>query len=394
MKYRMGVFLFLAIIAGSAAFMIGANLAESDQETRASRVIEHAEAALGITPVPNGALCPAEPPYSAVSWEQFKTQPPMEEGLGYGFFDDDLGGAVRIGYETYRIAPETSYSMRIRAVYVAKPERVAASMRVVVLLDEIQIPAFSEAPYVYKDLVLKRGEEAILNWQLPPLEAGIHDLVVLFLPNGEVENESQVGIVPAPAARLTFVVGGAVGSERQEYLALTPTKLNYGNLMDYLTGRVFGDSLMNRVLNTPHAGLSMNVQTGAELSSYWALPDLYLEVEREIKFNVAAGYDVVLGLSEHGITEQAQPMTLLFLLDGVQVPYSEEQRAFYGLASPENNYSLIPVTLDGGDRRGHSILNVIRINYPRFPVCWLFGSSDGAFFNVFVTTGRYGVEFK
>lgn len=373
--------------------MIGTNLAQSDHETRASRVIEHAEAALGITPVPNGALCPAEPPYSTVSWEQFKTQPPMEEGLGYGFFDDDLGGAVRIGYETYRIAPETSYSMRIRAVYLAKPERDAASMRVVVLLDEIQIPAFSEAPYVYKDLVLKRGEEAILNWQLPPLEAGIHDLVVLFLPNGAVENESQVGLVPAPAARLTFVVGDAISSARQEYLALTPTKLNYGNLMDYLNGRVFGDSLINRVLNAPHSGLGMNVQTGLELYD-WVWPDLYLEVEREIKFNVAAGYDVVLGLSEHGITEQAQPMTLLFLLDGVQVPYSEEAAVFYGLASPENNYSLIPVMLDGGERSGRSILNVIRINYPRFPMCWLFGSSDGALFNVFVTTGRYGVEFK
>lgn len=394
MKYRMGVFLFLAIIAGSAAFMIGANLAQSDQETRASRVIEHAEAALGITPVPGGALCPAEIPYSALSWEQFKAEPPMEEGLGYGFFDDDLGGAVRIGYETYRIAPETSYSMRIRAVYVAKPERDAALMRVVVLLDEIQIPAFSEAPYVYQDLVLKPGEDASLNWQLPPLEVGIHDLVVLFLPNGAVENETQVGIVPTPVARLTFVVGDDVGSDRQEYLALTPTKLNYGNLMDYLTGRVFGDSLINRILYTPHAGLGMNVQTGAELLVNWAFPDLYLEAERELQFNVAAGYDVVLGLAEHGITEQAQPMTLLFFLDGVQVPYSEEQSAFYGLMSPENNYSLIPVTIDGGERQGRSVLNVIRINYPRFPVCWLFGSGDGAFFNVFVTTGRYGVEFK
>lgn len=330
--------------------------------------LEISESTLGVTPQPSGNLCQPVPNDHPWPDDPF-ADAPINKGLGWQMSQYDMPSAVIIGNLTYQVDANTPMVATFHLAYHPGNEG-EVTLRYFVILDEQQIPAFEEKPFLYRDVTLQPGDQATLDLQIPPLEEGIHDLIVFGVVESALDNG---GIVHYFTDRRTLVVGDAPAMPVLDYQVLVADATKSGD-----------ENFFNLSL---HSDRSMHV---------WVWPEVYKPVDDTLEFFAGVGYmESVNRLAALGITPQASPFALLAFLDSQQIALSEQGPVFYGLLSPNILYSFIPFSIPIAHDPGLSDLLVFRVDYPRVPMCWLWeGINNGYMFDFKGYISRVGVEFK
>jgi len=328
----------------------------------------NSEALLGITPQPNGDLCSFDPMWSDPSaWEDMIANPPTAAGIGYSMSDTDMPGTRLIGADTVRIEPNSPTTGTFHVFYAAaEDEPSSVKIRYILLIDEQQV--LIDGQQLYAEVTLKSGQEALLAIAIPPFAPGIHDLIIIALVADELNAYGEIRTLPY---RMSFVAGETFPPVEQTYQRLQPAVTKSQDLSYFTLG-----------VHTDESQLS------------WVYPDIYKQVEGSLDFFISAGYMENEGrMRERGIT--AQPMTTAFvgLLEGQQIALSDGSDAFYAEISPDNTYSFIPISVDATGYTGKQELTILRIDYPRIPMCWVLGGGENYAFSNYISGKQYGVDF-
>ena len=328
----------------------------------------NSEALLGITPQPDGALCSFDPMWREPSaWEDMIANPPTAAGIGHSMIDIDMPGTLLIGASTVRIEPNSPTTGTFHMFYAAaEAEPSSIKIRYILLIDEQQ--ALIDGQQLYAEVTLDSGREASLAIAIPPFAPGIHDLIIIALVANELNAYGETLTI---ATRISFVAGETFPPVEQIYQRLQPAVTK----------------------SQDSSFFTLGVHTD-ESQLLWAAPDIYKQVEESLDFFISAGYMENEGrMRERGIT--AQPMTTAFvgLLDGQQIALSDDSEAFYAEITTDNTYSFIPVSIDATGYTGKQELTILRIDYPRIPMCWLQGGGENYAFSNYVFAKRHGVDF-
>ncbi len=333
-------------------------------------IIEHSPASLGIAPQPDGSFCPP-PKLPPMSINEFLSDPPIATGMGYGMMPEHISGVeANLGYFTYQINADVPTTATFH-LYLLPETGYSVNLRYYVFLDEQQISAFDNETGIYYDITMNPGDRTSFEFHLPPLSPGIHEFIVLGESREELYPSGSVITFPF---RVTLVVGDNPTFPTQAYNLLEP------------------DSRRN-FLNPGYINLSLSTERAL---TAWADGDVYKTVRDKLDFYAIGGYMENVGrLSEHGIEPQNSPFAIIALIDGEQVPITPSgDNVLYVAATPDNKYSYIPLTITSMGRQGESELLVLRINYPRFPKCWIWDNLEGYVFDDSVYSVRFGINFE
>lgn len=334
--------------------------------------IEHSESVLGITPQADGALCIFYPDlFSEMNPQEILTETaPIPTGLGWGMGKKDLSTAVQLGRQTYRVEPDISLSGKLH-LYSGKGNEQEIKMRYILLLNEHQIAAFDHEPQIYQELTLLPNEYTTLEFALLPLSNGVHEAILIGIVQEEM---SPDGFVNSFNYRLTLIAGEYQAAS-QTYHLLEPSATKSGD-----------ESFFNLNVHADESRID------------WGHPNPYREVDETIKFYASLGYmESKANLQKHSITPRNSPFALVAFLDGEQVPIQDDSLVFYGALTPDTLYSLLPISLDSSDQLGKRELIIVRINYPRIPMCWTRQDMvvpGGVYFDDLVYVKRVGVDVK
>jgi len=320
------------------------------------------------TPQPNESLCQIDFLTSDnLSWVDIFGNPPTTTGLGYGMMAGDLSGATTIGFNTYQIIPDTPTRGTFHLFYLPG-NTDAIDLRYFVILNEQQIPAFEIDQDVYYDITLQPGEQTSIDLYLPPLSESIHDLIVLGIAQQKLNPSGDV--IPL-VYRVTLVAGDNPPLAEQEYQLLEPDA--------------------RKSADQGFFNLSLHSDRSQEL---WVSPEIYKNVQNTLDFYASVGYmESKERLAERDISPQLSPFAILAFLDSQQIAIASESNAFYGAVTPDTLYSFIPISIKTSYNEGRRDLLVLRVNYPRIPMCWLRGEQEGYQFDNGVYARRVGVEF-
>ncbi len=253
--------------------------------------------------------------------------------------------------------------------YPSTPENNhPVNLRYMVIFNEQQTAVFDDESDLYHDLTLQPGEEATLSLHLPPLHSGIYDLIVLGIVNEVVNNYGDVVWLPY---RATLIAGENAPASKQTYHLLQPA-----------------------AYKSPANGFYRFSLHSDQSQHVWVWPEVYKKAHDTLDFFISAGYvESSEELTQYGISPQPSPFAILAFLDSKQVTLTADTDPFYGIVTPDNLYSYIPISLRTSNYHGKRDLLVLRVNYPRILMCWLKGDREGYQFDSNVYTMRVGVEF-
>ena len=306
---------------------------------------------LQVTPQPNGTVCLG---IEIPSWDQVKRD--FTYGLLGGILPDDISEIREIGNGTFSVDANKPQTLNLRLWYPEGNDR-SATLRMFVLLDERQINDVFTHERGYNDVILDKGSDITIPLKIPPLAAGVHDLIAIAVPYLEDYPVSE-GIVklvywritifanpsPLPFRKLSFLSLPAEGSIKKDdpliYLALTIKK----------------DKLV-----------------------VWNWPDPWLDIDANnpIEFFTLAGHGYVDNLDAPPLEElKASFFSLLFFIDYQQIEIAPNQMAIYGKVDKGTAYTRIPVTIHPLPEGKHHML-VLRIDSPGVPMCILKGDPKG-----------------
>lgn len=369
MKIRLITVMILAGIL-ITVFATNANRLLGTATSTTPQPVTHAntEDLLGVTPQPDGRLCPDYPMLEDTStFEEFIAEPPTASGFGYSVNYDEIPELTQIGVNTYQIEADTDFTGMLDVYYGAGPsDPQEVDVRYILLINGQQYPLRDDK--LYEDITLLAGQPTTLPIAIPPLESGTHDIIVIGLVNWVLNATGDQQIL---AHRSTLIVG-------DEYL---PSERTYHRLQPAVT----------KSENPGFFTLRLHTQ---ESLLIWVYPDIYKQVEGTLDFFISAGYmEGETRLRDAGITPQ--PMTTAFvgIIDGQQVPLSTEGDTFYIEITPDNTYSFIPVSIDSSGYSGQQELTILRIDHPQIPQCWLYGTGFSYSFSFSVSSSRVGVDF-
>jgi len=239
-------------------------------------------------------------------------------------------------------------------------------MRYIALLNEIQLD-ISEDIYIHKEIKLLQGEDTSLDISLPPLDAGIYDLLIIGIQQQplDVDNFSH-----PYGMRITLVAGDDPIPATQDFTMLQPHPASRWE---------------RGVFNL---GLHLD-----ETQLVWAYPNVHASLSALSPYYISVGY----GENTDRLREsQIEPVSSFFavtaFLNGRQVPIKPDIPVFYGAVEPGTAYSFIPALVPEDLPPGRSELLVIRINYPRIPMCWLTDNGTGYYFDPGPYARRGGIE--
>jgi|GEM_PF-2198685 len=323
------------------------------------------DAAIPVTPQPDGQLC----------WSYTEAQLPNEETFE-GFIDEiGMGNGIYTNYElvsptigllgfgVYSSPDGGDISLKLQ---VYSPEERTQYIRYLLLINEKQFPIMLDGvETLFLDAVLEPQQLLSYSISLPILEAGTHDIVLLTLPDVQSPPDST-GRLGISSHRLTLVVG-------------QPTP----NLLDYQRPQAASNDSME--------GGQLTLIIGEALTQ-WSYPEPkhVLASGQPLEFNVLAGYSGKTVADQNLPDPEISHFALLTFLDFVQVPIADNADVFYIEVDRDNNYSRIPIRLDLTGINveiDHEVL-VVRIDYPRIPMCILQGPMDGYFLNYEATYNR------
>ncbi len=336
-----------AVMAGLTLMGVGLAVMTAHAQTTTlthDDIVAQFQTAFDYTLTPD-TLCPPLR-FPPLTWDEVQAAgSPLARGIGHFIGTNDISDAVMLGEDTYQVPANQALTVTLHGMYAdTSPGAEAASMRYVTLLNQQQINAFPDEAAILDVTVSPNSSEDIVL-TLPPLEPGLHDLIIIGRLQESLSNYGDVNTFPH---YLTLIAGDTVTLPRQTYTQLT------------------ADQEENR--RESFFALSLHTERS---NFIWVWPDVYRSVEPVFDLFVSAGNLDNLALLPERNPQLTGTFALVGFLNDEQVALSDEQAVLLFAAEPQNVLSYIPVTVDAGDIRGQAELQIIRINYPGIPRCWL-----------------------
>jgi len=306
---------------------------------------------LQVTPQPNGAEClDIEIP----SWDQVKRD--FTYGLLGSIYSDNISEIREIGSGTFSVDANKPQTFNLRLWYPEGNQR-PATLRMFVLFDERQLKDVFANSGLYDDVVLDRGSDTTIPLKIPPLAAGVHDLIVIAVPYPE-DYPIPEGIVKLVYWRITIFANPSPSPFRKLSFVSLPAE---GSIKK----------------NDPLLYLELTIKKDKLVVWNWPDPWLDIDANNPIEFFTLAGHSYVDNLDAPPLEElKASFFSLLLFIDYQQIEIAPNQMAIYGKVDKDTAYTRIPLTINPLPEGRHYML-VLRIDSPGVPMCILRGDSQG-----------------
>lgn len=286
-------------------------------------------------------------------------------------------GAI-IGISTYEIPAQKNITLTFSYDYVGNEsnDNPPLSTRFLLLIDEqLTATSFNGTFLPYYDFTLHPGEKGAILVDVPPLQPGIHDVLLVQVENVDKEPRGTE-ITLQSANHLTLVAGGENSILPRPYTRLKADKRFWFRSPD--------DSGW-------HLVLSLDPQQLLD----WGAPDTILRLPpaTAVDFYMYAGYlhSYTEGYKNEPLARE-QPFALVMLVDYQQVAISTETPIIYGIVTPSNEYSRLPVHLLPPQTPGLHQVVVLRVTYPGFPLCLLANTIRTYSYDVYLN--RVGIDIE
>ncbi len=308
---------------------------------------------LQISSKTNDEMCAKISPEELDDWENIKQN--FTSGLVVGFLPEDLSTPHQIANETYWVNSNEQLLFDWRFWYPEGNEK-PATLRLFVLLDERQLENALPESGLYNDINLERGDDLSTKVIIPPLESGIHDLIVIGIPYPQ--NDPDVyGITIVVYKRITLIA---------EPISSPFRKIDFVSLP--AEGSIKKDEpLLALELTLKHDGIDI-----------WNWPDAWLSVNRDISttFYALASHEYVTNLDAPSMEElETSFFAILLFVDYQQIEVAPNHLAFYGKVDKDTAYARIPLEIPPLPEGKHRIF-VLRIDTPGVPYCILRGDAE------------------
>lgn len=312
------------------------------------------------TPSPDQNLCwdydLVEPP--SETFEQFIASVGQSRGVYTDFAPE--GTDIRyLGNTTYGVEAGQSIELRLQLfTQEAEPQ----SIRYVLFHNESQLtlPVNGQLQSTI-DAHLVPNEIQTYVLTLPELKEGIHDLVLIGI-QGFDQPPQATGTTSVFSFRRTLIAGHEAG------LSYEDNEIKYALLEAEEKMQNSGNSIL--------LGLTLSADTLVQWS--YPEPKATFTADDPISINVLAGYSAAFFDASTGLQPlPSSRFALIALLDYQQVPLNSGNDVFYGEVLENTHFARVPITLDNPNQAGEHDLVMVRINYPRVPLCVLSGPPDG-----------------
>ncbi|HEX2907550.1 MAG TPA: hypothetical protein VHO69_11850 [Phototrophicaceae bacterium] len=328
---------------------------------------------------PNGTLCPKTP---------FDILYPMPPEI-YGYTLDYGAWTYMLPEAAYFISADVfgwDVGVPLRLHYIVEyiggmtqnPDE-DLPIRFYLLIDEEFIPLEGKGQ-LYRDVVLPFRQQEILTFELPGLETGVHDVILLGIGNYErlPDKYGDIASMEPFDYRMTLVVGNpAIPIEDQRKYTLLPGGL---------AGKEDHTIREEQGIRAPLM-LSLN-----DASWLWNQPEptLQLTPNETFTFNIQAG--PTAHYTDWSFTEKSYPekrrFAIIMLEDYMPVQLGADTLAFYGEMSLDSVFVQFPVTRSAPPAGRRDII-VLRIDEPGTLLCHMVDPVQRG-----LETRRVAVEVK
>ena len=309
---------------------------------------------LQVTPQSRGALCLDISARKEPSWEDAKRE--TESGLFTAIYPADPAQSREIGDSTFSVDAYKPQTINLRLWYPKGNERSSLSLRMFLLLDDKQLSgAIGEEPYY--DVELQKGSETTIQFRIPPLEPGNHDVIAVAISYPQ-DYPNPEGTVVVIAWRMTFIVPPA---------SSTFKKISFESFPAEALISAGGPKLVLELMRKQDKFVVWN----------WPNPWLDIDANSSIEFFALAAHEYVDNLDAPSLEKlKASFFSLLFFIDYQQIEIAPDETAIYGKVGKDTAYTRIPITIKSPPAGKHDLL-VLRIDSPGVPICILKGDSHG-----------------
>jgi hypothetical protein len=309
---------------------------------------------LQIAPKIGGDLCAEISPQELDTGEGIRQD--FTYGLAVGFLPNDLSTPHKIAYDTYWVNANEQLLFNWIFWY-PEGNKEPANLRLFVLLDEHQLNNALPQPGIYNDINLEKGDDKSVKVTIPPLSAGIHDVIVVGVPYPQ-NDPDEYGSVILVYRQITLIAEPASSPFRK---------------IDFISLPAEGS--MKR--NDPAMALELTLK--GDGIDVWNWPNPWLDIKSETPtiFFALAGYEDVLNLDAPPMEELEESFfSILLFTDYQQVEIAPSQVALYGKVTKDTAYTRVPLVIPPLPEGKHHIL-VLRIDTPGVPMCVLKGDPKG-----------------
>jgi hypothetical protein len=306
---------------------------------------------LQIAPKANDDLCSEISPQELDDWENIKQD--FTYGLALGFLPEDILNPHKIAHETYWVNANEQLLFNWLFWYPEGNEE-PANLRLFVLLDERQLNNALPQSGAYNDIDLEKGDDKSMKVVIPPLSAGIHDVIVVGIPYPQSDPDEY---------------GRAILAYRRITLIAEPVSSPFRKI-DFISLPVEGSLKKN------DPGMSLELTLKGDGIDVWNWPDPWLDIDlgTPTLFFALAGYEDVTNLDAPPMDDlETAFFSLLLFTDYQQVEIAPNQMATYGKVNKNTAYTRIPITINPLSEGKHHML-VLRIDSPGVPMCILNGN--------------------
>ena len=279
-------------------------------------------------------------------------------GKGSGFSTTILPDSDNIellGSHTFGVPEEESSDFTI-LLSSGEPER---PVRFWVMDNEQQMQLTEDTPY--QDIVIT--PDAIYDFEvnLPPLDTGIHDIIVMY--NDEFETPARnIGSIGNYHVRFTVIVGD-----------VDP----YDTTLTYETLPVDG-----RISEGNYAQFSLTVNDSLVL---WSAPEdrHIIAVGKPLTFNILSGFVNPSSYNGEALYEPTiAQFAHVILKEYVQNPVLPDKDVLYTQVGNDTAFNRIPISLPASDEEVVYEIQAIRIPNPRVPMCLLRGDNYSLYYDI------------
>ena len=307
---------------------------------------------LQIDPNTSEGVCTEISSEGVDTWESTKQD--FTSGLAVGFLPEDLSKPNKIARETYWVNANQHLLFNWLFWYPEGNEE-PGNLRLFVLLNENQLNNALPEPGIYNDINLEKGDDKSVKVTIPPLSAGVHDVIAVGIPYPQNEPDEYGSVI---YRRITLIVDLAPSLFR---------KIEFDSLP--------AEGLVKK--NDPQLALELTLKKDEIDVWNWPNPWLDINMNTPTLFFALAGHQDVTNLDAPPIDPLATSFfSLLLFVDYQQIEIAPGQMALYKKVSKDIAYSRIPIEVSPLPQGKHYML-VFRIDSPGVPMCILTGNSKG-----------------
>lgn len=290
----------------------------------------------------------------------------------------NISEGTKIGFSTYEIPAQKTITLTYSYDYIGNEpiDSAPQTTRFLLLIDEqLTATSFNGTFLPYYDLILQSGEEGAILVDVPPLQSGIHDVLLVQVDNVNQEPKGTE-ITQQDAHRITLAAGGENSILTRPYDRFKPTERFWFR-------------------NPGESGFPVCLSLAQDGCMDWGAPDtlLRLPLDTSVDFYAYVGYHVTENADHLGEPlARHQPLALVMLVDYQQVPISSDNPIIYGIVTPSTEYVRLPIHLLPPQTPGLHQVNMLQIVYPGFPMCLLNGTER--IYPIWLLMSRVGIEIE